>query len=58
VTKRVPRAVRAYMAEIGANGGRAGKGKPKKRDYRAMGQASGKARRAKKKLVDIELKRV
>jgi hypothetical protein len=47
MTKRIDPAVSAYMAKIGANGGRAGKGRPKVRDYKKMGQASGKARRAK-----------
>ena len=45
--KRINPEVRAYMAKIGANGGRAGNGRPKVRDYKKMGQASGKARRAK-----------
>jgi hypothetical protein len=45
--KRVPTEVSDYMAKIGAKGGRRGKGKPKQRDYKKMGEASGKARRAK-----------
>jgi hypothetical protein len=47
MSRKIPTEVRAYMAKIGANGGRAGKGRPKVRDYKKMGQASGKARRAK-----------
>jgi hypothetical protein len=60
MTKRIDPRVREYMAKIGANGGRAGKGRPKVRDYKKMGQASGAARRAKsrKKKLDTELKRV
>ena len=44
---KIPTEVRAYMAKIGAKGGRRGKGKPKQRDYKKMGEASGKSRRAK-----------
>ena len=60
MSRKIPTQVRQYMAKIGANGGRAGKGRPKVRDYKKMGQASGAARRAKsrKKKLDTELKRV
>ena len=56
MTKRINPEVRAYMAKIGANGGRAGRGKPKARNYKKMGQLSGAARRKKK--LDKELQPV
>jgi hypothetical protein len=58
--KRVPTEVSDYMAKIGAKGGRRGKGKPKQRDYKKMGQKSGAARRAKarQKKLASELERV
>jgi hypothetical protein len=58
--KDIPTAISKYMAKIGAKGGRRGKGKPKQRDYKKMGEASGKARRAKarQKKLAYELERV
>lgn len=56
MSRKIPSEVRAYMAKIGANGGRAGKGKPKARNYKKMGQLSGAARRKKK--LDKELQPV
>lgn len=56
MSKRIQPSVSRYMAKIGALGGKAGRGKPKLRDYKKMGQLSGAARRKKK--LDKELQPV
>lgn len=51
MTIKLPPTVSQYLAQIGAKGGRKGKGKSKVRSteaHRKAGIASGKARRAKK----------